>query len=365
LKVLLWNEGQPKSIQFHIRCCNPPFDPEARRFIMQKTLKLVHLCVLALVLLSACNLPTSGNTAQATSSSAGLVQTAAAQTVEALQTQLAATSPASEVPTQMESSPTLAMPTAAVQTMTPAPLVVIPTLTPTPQPKPCDRAAFVTDVTVPDDTNFAAGTSFTKTWRLQNNGTCTWTSSYKLVFVSGDAMEGPASVALPGNVPPGQTVDVSVNLKAPSTAKKYQGDWQLQNASGTNFGVGLGANKTFWVKIVVGGTNSSTAVPYFAVTKVVTTASVASSSTCPKIVTFSAAITVSQAGTVTYTWRRSDGAESPVANVVFDAAGTKNVTTTWELGAAGDGAVTGSEQVYVDNPNHQAFGKATFTFNCP
>jgi hypothetical protein len=334
---------------------------------MLKTLKLVHLVVLSLVLLSACNLPTSGNTAQATSASAGLVQTAAAQTVEALQTQLAATSPASEVPTQVESSPTPAMPTAAVQTNTPAPQVVIPTPVPTALPKPCDRAAFVNDVTVPDGTSFAAGTSFTKTWRLQNNGTCTWTSSYKVVFSKGDSMEGPASVALPGNVPPGQTVDVSVNLKAPTSAKTYQGDWQLQNTSGQNFGVGSGANQTFWVKIVVGGTpsTSTTAVPYFAVTKVGTTTSVASSGTCPKTVTFSAAITVSQAGTVTYTWRRSDGAESPLASVVFDAAGTKTVTSTWELGAAGEGTITGWEQVYVNQPNHQVFGKANFSFDCP
>ncbi len=157
-------------------------------------------------------------------------------------------------PTQLPSNtlpPTL---TPIIPSLTP----VVPTSTPpptlTPVPVPCDRAAFVADVTVPDGTNFAPGTTFVKTWRLKNNGSCTWTTAYALVFDSGNAMDGPVEVAMPGNVAPGQQVDLSVTLKAPGTAGTYQGFWKLRNASGARFGIGANAAGSFWVKITVGNT---------------------------------------------------------------------------------------------------------------
>ena len=39
----------------------------------------------------------------------------------------------------------------------------------------CDQAQFVSDLTAPDGSSFAPGAAFTKTWRLMNIGTCTWT----------------------------------------------------------------------------------------------------------------------------------------------------------------------------------------------
>ena len=96
----------------------------------------------------------------------------------------------------------------------------------------CDRAQFIADVTVPDGTNVLPGLTFAKTWRLKNVGTCTWTTSYTLVFASGDALGG-SPVNLPSTVVPGQTVDVTVSLTAPTTAGHYIGFWQFKNASGT------------------------------------------------------------------------------------------------------------------------------------
>ena len=68
-----------------------------------------------------------------------------------------------------------------------------------------DRAQFIADVTVPDGTRYDPGATFTKTWRLRNIGTCTWTTAYTMVFDSGTQMSSTASVAMPSNVPPGQT----------------------------------------------------------------------------------------------------------------------------------------------------------------
>ncbi|HUI88847.1 MAG TPA: NBR1-Ig-like domain-containing protein [Anaerolineales bacterium] len=126
----------------------------------------------------------------------------------------------------------------------------------------CDRAQFVTDVSVPDGTKFVPNTSFTKTWRLQNIGTCTWNTAYSLTFVSGDRMSAPASVLLPQTVVPGQTVDVGVNLTSPPTAGEYRGYWELEDPSGAVFGIGPNADKSFWVDIVVSGAAATTATAY-------------------------------------------------------------------------------------------------------
>ncbi len=126
------------------------------------------------------------------------------------------------------------------------------TITPVPG---CDKAQFIADVTVPDGATYTPGVTFAKIWRLKNIGTCTWTTSYSLVFASGNQMGGPAAVNFPSNVAPGNTVDLSVNLTAPSTAGSYRGYWQLRNAAGVLFGLGATAYKPFWVDIKVSGTS--------------------------------------------------------------------------------------------------------------
>jgi hypothetical protein len=119
----------------------------------------------------------------------------------------------------------------------------------------CDRAQFISDVTVPDGTTFAPNASFSKTWRLKNVGTCTWTTGYSISFASGDRMGG-VDALLPQTVVPGQTVDVGLNLTAPSLAGAYRGFWQLKNASGSLFGIGSTFDRPFWVDIKVVGSSS-------------------------------------------------------------------------------------------------------------
>src|SRR5688572_2187376 len=53
---------------------------------------------------------------------------------------------------------------------------------PTPTPSCRDNAIFVEDVSIPDNTRLEAGEKFTKTWKLQNTGSCTWTG-YTIAFV--------------------------------------------------------------------------------------------------------------------------------------------------------------------------------------
>ena len=152
-------------------------------------------------------------------------------------------------------TPTLTPTFTATSTPTQTPSLT-PSVAPTQTPNPptaqsrCDQAAFITDVTVPDGMVFAPGASLTKTWRLRNAGSCTWTTSYTLVFVSGDKMGGADAINLPGSVAPGQSVDLTVQLVAPAAPGTFRGNWQLKNESGAIFGLGP-AFKPFWVEIKV------------------------------------------------------------------------------------------------------------------
>jgi hypothetical protein len=123
---------------------------------------------------------------------------------------------------------------------------------PTPQPVDCsDQATFVTDVTVPDNTEIEAGDSLVKIWRLRNDGTCTWTPNYSLVFVDGEQMDGPEAQALGKTVEPGQTVDLQLRLTAPEEPGTYPSFWMLRSNRGVRFGIGPNADVAFWLQIVV------------------------------------------------------------------------------------------------------------------
>ena len=145
----------------------------------------------------------------------------------------------------------------------PATLTALPPLTatatpitpppPTMSPAGCDRATFVSDVTVPDGTQFSPGAAFTKTWRLRNSGSCVWTTAYKLMYYSGDQMSAPTMINLPMGAASNQTIDISVNMVAPSERRSYRGFWILANASGQLFGIGANAANPIWVDIRVAG----------------------------------------------------------------------------------------------------------------
>ncbi|MBA4379445.1 MAG: hypothetical protein C0393_01940, partial [Anaerolinea sp.] len=174
---------------------------------------VITLSLVILTLISACG----GRATPDAGATLAPMYTAAAQTLQALSTQVALTP---DVPAQITPMPTSTP-------IVPLPTIAPPALpTPVPQIPPpvtrCDWVGFVADVSVPDGTSFAPSTAFTKTWRLKNIGTCTWTTAYALVFSSGSAMGGPAVINLLGSVAPGQMVDIPVNLTAPATAGNYR-----------------------------------------------------------------------------------------------------------------------------------------------
>jgi hypothetical protein len=186
----------------------------------------IGLLLTALVACGPASVPTPTVAERAT----GLALTAAVVLTSTAAAQAAQVTPAS--PTAPP-SPTLP-PTATVPA-TPTP---VPTDTPTPaiSPTPCENdSAFVSDVSVPDGTHIAPGAAFVKTWRLRNDGMCTWTTAYTIRHVSGDALGG-TTLNLPTEVPAGETVDISVSLTAPAAAGTFRGEWQLHNSAGDAFG---------------------------------------------------------------------------------------------------------------------------------
>jgi hypothetical protein len=153
-----------------------------------------------------------------------------------------------------------------------------PTASPTPQPTEpsptpascTDKAAFMDDVTIRDNTELDSGEAFVKTWRLQNTGTCVWSTAYHLVFIGGTRMGAASLVSLPTHVNPQSTVDLAVDMIAPSTSGTYQGFWKLTNANGDYFGIGPAGDQSFWVKIVVPGSNEGSATPTKSATSSIT-----------------------------------------------------------------------------------------------
>ncbi|PKN94239.1 MAG: hypothetical protein CVU44_07520 [Chloroflexi bacterium HGW-Chloroflexi-6] len=200
--------------------------------------KRFYLSVIALLMGAlACNLP-GGSATSPTATNAGpdAAFTLAAQTVEAELTRVALAQPTTPVPQN-------------TSTASPAPIAsatTAPQLSPTASPIPCNQASFVQDVTIPDGTSIVTNAPFTKTWRLKNTGSCTWNSSYALVFDKNEKMGGPDAQALSGSVAPGATVDISVNLTAPASAGNYRGYWRLRDGAGVLFGLSTGS---FWVDI--------------------------------------------------------------------------------------------------------------------
>lgn len=223
----------------------PISTPDRHRVIIVVT-RILLLSLTALVFggLAGCNLPSRAIQTPT------LSVTQAYQTVEAKLTQAIALTPDGiPSPTATRGSQGTEIPA----TSTPSPIPTTPTKTgPSPTPL-CDQAApgAPIDVTIPDNTEMQPGQLFTKVWRIQNAGTCTWTAEYALVWFSGEKLNAPVSIPLSGDVAPSQIVELAVDMVAPEENGTYQSNWKLRNASDVLFGIGPNGNSAFWVRIVV------------------------------------------------------------------------------------------------------------------
>lgn len=117
-----------------------------------------------------------------------------------------------------------------------------PTLTTTPFSTPptgggetgCD-SLWVGTVGLENFAEVPAGSQFTKTWVLRNTGICTWSTSFQIAYGWGEHMEG-QNTYLPIQVEPGEEVEASVLLTAPTTPGQYGAYWRLRTDGQIFFG---------------------------------------------------------------------------------------------------------------------------------
>ncbi len=134
--------------------------------------------------------------------------------------------PATEPPAVTNTSvPTL--PAENISTPTPT-----ATLSPPENAVDCiNSGKFISDVTIPDNSEVNSGETFTKTWRVQNTGTCIWWEGYSVAHYSGASFGAPETSPV-SRTNPGESADVSVDLVAPSTPGFYEGYFVLKNPEG-------------------------------------------------------------------------------------------------------------------------------------
>lgn len=330
------------------------------------------LLVASMFLLAACEL-SAPNEPAATAPAPEALFTAAAQTAEAMRLQRFGNTPSPEAQTLIETaagpqpSPTLPVATLPAQ---PAPTtaaagstVAVPG---------ADRAEFVADVNIPDDTVFAPGQSFTKTWRISNTGQTTWTTGYGLLFIDGDLLGAEATVPLPEEVAPGEQVDISVDMIAPETVGSYISYWKLKTPDGKIFGFGSTGNEAIWVKISVQG--GAAALDGTATTPVVTPETAvqitlsadnpAVDGVCPHTFIFTAQITLTKAATVTYALEAGDTAGGQIR---VPSPATKNLEAGSHLvvyEVTLSQSIAGWARVRVTGPVQVVSNQVNFTLNC-
>jgi hypothetical protein len=211
--------------------------------------RFIIAALLGLLLLSAC-----GGAPAVPTPDKALIETSAAQTVIAnftltaaaasTSTPLAALTDTAPAPLETATQAPLASPGVGTATLLPGGVTATPGL--------CDHYTWdpaTLDVNIPDGTQMTPGQQFIKTWKVKNDGICTWGAGYKVVYAGyADQMSG-VGQPINGVIGPGQEVEISVQFKAPAKAGTYTSAWTLSNASGIRF-FGPGA-KPIFVKIVV------------------------------------------------------------------------------------------------------------------
>lgn len=221
---------------------------------MNQAGKTILFFLLATVLLASCGgQPPASPTPDI---NAMLTQSIGTLSASFFMTQTAAVPPATNTPlptaTSLPTNTPLALPSplpSATQGFFATSVVVYPSVTPTgtyytatPNPASqasgCNNLGLINDIAVTNGTALQPGQEFTKEWQVANTGSCEWTLAYRLVFVSGEQMEG-ESVRPNNPIPAGKWTKFSVRLTAPNREGTYSGYWKLSDGAGKQFGASL------------------------------------------------------------------------------------------------------------------------------
>ena len=307
--------------------------------------KLLTILTLIPLLASACGSSQLNESA---------LSTAVAQTVQAQNTM-------ETVPTATSPAPTL---TQLSLTSTPPATTVTATPVTGAAVQNCTASASLVGETYPDGTILQPGTTFTKVWNVQNNGTCTWDATWQLVFFGGDLMDGVTVYNFPQPAQPGETVEVPIILRSPAQGGQYTGEWMLKSPWGQSFGVGQ-YSVPLSVSVVVGSftPESKRTETVFGVTNVAYQVD----RVCAPANTFytiTANITSNGLVEVKFFWIQSDGNSDMTNRLTFTEATTKSVQREWSQHK--DSAPNERwAQIIVEDPTYQEFDKVILPDLCP
>jgi hypothetical protein len=211
---------------------------------MRFTMK-VSIILACSILLAACSLTGAQTPAPTVDVAPTLdaARTQAAQTVEAelasrpTATSLPATATLAPSATELPSSTPAPTNTVVVATNTPPPTNVPagPTNTPTTTitSTPSGYGCSITASSPGWGASFLPGADFDGRWTIKNTGTNSWAASemdYR--YLSGQKMHvGNDTYDLPGNVAAGASIEVIVDMKAPTAVGNYSTTWSISIGS--------------------------------------------------------------------------------------------------------------------------------------
>ena len=296
-------------------------------------IKLTCTLVLALLLLTACG--DNGGEATPTVDTESVIATSIAATMQVM----AETQAAQVTATPVTTAATVSLPTATVAAAS-LPTATIQSVS---LPANCLIAGLASE-TIPDETIIAKGATFTKKWVITNGGTCTWSTSYKMVFESGDLLGAESEeVYLTENVGPGMLTTVSIKMTAPNTDGWYTGYWTLLTDAGVLVG-------RFSVNIYVG---TPTAAPFSVKSVSYPSGSISvtcDDSTVTKIPIY---ITTDGAGNVTY-YITSNHGSAAAGDLTFSSATTQTINYSMVFPTT-DTEHDVDINITINNPNNQTW----------
>lgn len=106
------------------------------------------------------------------------------------------------------------------------------------RPADCtNRARFVNDVTIPDGTLVTRGEWITKTWTLENYGTCPWSENYKVVWNDPNLENQQQLFDIGTALQPGEQAEISITFPVQGNGATHI-SFLLADTNGETFGLG-------------------------------------------------------------------------------------------------------------------------------
>ncbi len=133
-------------------------------------------------------------------------------------------------------TPTAYVPPTSINNTPPAITQAVPNLPGSKLAPAClDNLYYLEDLTIPDGSLVAPGSSLDKQWLVENSGTCNWDEHYRLRLVAGSALAAPSEQALyPARA--GTQAVIRILFTAPAEPGTYRSAWQAYDPQGQPFG---------------------------------------------------------------------------------------------------------------------------------